>query len=250
MNLKSVPMSLAIFLCLVFQLTSPLMAQTKEEVSLTISQDEAYAESEVYSQIRNFVLDSLSAEGIKLNILSLPLERANILSSQGEIDGQLARVADVQKAHPKLRSTKLPYVFVDVKILYLKSQENFEEKNLQKYRGAGLLNNQAVSAAVAAEKLKFTQVSEIKQVLTMLQSKRVDYVIMPDLVVREMMKQDPKLKDKVKISQRVFVQFPLHFILNEKRVELFPRIKKALREGIRKNRGKYPLIRDYLNTNF
>lgn len=232
-----------ILVCLI-AIVAPVADTLAESTNtLIISQDEGYAAMASYSEIKAFVSDALKSAGIDMKVVTLPLERANTANSKGEVDGQLARVAAVTEKHPQLNRTSFPLAYINVRIAYLKSNKSFNENSLEKHLGAGLLNNYGISTGA----LHYTQVSNPIQAMSMLQSKRIDYVLLPETVIQDYLTENPELKKSVIASKRIFVTFPLYFILNKNKAHLLPTIEKALREALKKNRSKYALINESLN---
>ena len=245
---KRKPSSLIRFWFAGISLLGLLCASAAHAEKLAVAQEEIYTNSPAYLQLKDFMRATLAKAGLEAEYVALPLTRANVMNVSGEVDAQLIRAPSVLKDFPQLRGTSFPIFFTNVRFIYLKNNKSFDENSLQKYNGVGPLNNAGLTEAIKDQQLKLVEVRNLSQAVGMLRSQRVDYILLPEEILKGLYEKFPGLEAEAKLSKRIFLRYPLHFIVNEKKAYLLPKIEKAFREEVKKSLEHYPLIKESLNT--
>ncbi|WP_413290886.1 substrate-binding periplasmic protein [Bdellovibrio sp. HCB337] len=227
-----------------------LSAVASEATQVSFSTQENYTQIPVVTDLTKFIAASLEKEKIKVNFVPMPLMRGTISVENGEVDGEMGRDLESMKSFSHIMTTSRPFMFANIKMIYLKSRKIFSTKNLSQLQAVTLLNNHTIVQKLKDDNLKFLETKYIPQALTVLEQKRADYFLLSEVIILGFFETDPKLKEKFVIADENFMVMPLYLTLNKKKADLMPRIEKALRAGIKSDLKKYPRLQTIINKDF
>lgn len=236
-------------LFLIFMLFS-IDAVASEPTRLSLSCQENYTQVPVVVDLTKFLAESFSKENIKVSFVPMPLMRGTISAEKGDVDGEMVRDKESLKSFSRLITTERPFLFAKIKVIYLKSHKEFSLKNLSQFQAVTLLNNDTVVKKLKEDHLKYLEVKDIPQAFTVLEQKRADYFLLSEVIISGILEREPKLKEKFVIAPENFMVMPLYLTLNRKKLDLMPRIEKALRAGIKTDLKKYPRLQTIVNKDF
>lgn len=198
-----------------------------------------------YEEMKDFLKEVFKDINIAVEYRTFPLKRGSILADSGKVDGELLRGKSTLQDHANLIKTSFPVIVAPGKIVSMKKNRSFNDKYLEKFKGACLRGNDEIISEARKLNMKMDLASSTPQLISMLLSERVDYIIGFADVIYHMA---GKREDLV-ISKRDFSQVHYHFFLNKKHVELMPSIEKSLKTRIKGNMAKYKHIPALLNKN-
>lgn len=172
------------------------------------------------------VLDEAYATlDISIDIVELPAQRALQLADDGEFDGEAGRLAAIERSTNNLLRVPVP-VFEMTAYVYTKNADFTVEgyESLRPYR-IGILRGYKHAERMVAD-MDHVVVPEFGQLFAMLESDRVDVVVLNELDAREAL-ADSGLTD-IRALQPPINKAPLYHYLHAKHADLVPRISEAL----------------------
>ena len=203
-----------------------------------------------YQEVIEFVSDILTDAGFKVKLVEVPRKRGAFAVDSGEFDALPIRGLDDAKDLPNLIVTSFPLGYTIFRVVSLSSHPKFSESKLQDFSGAIVLNNASLQAEAKRRQLKMNEVNaSYPDLVKMLSSKRVEYIIMPEEFIDSILDQNTALKNLLRISKNTFVKTPLYFSMNKKHQALMPKIEKSLRKALQGDLSRYKYIRKSLNKN-
>jgi ABC-type amino acid transport substrate-binding protein len=139
--------------------------------------------------------------------------------------------------------------FTNFRVVSLKNNKKFNEAKLATFSGAIVLNNSSLQSEVVKRTLQVIEVNVgYPELVKMLISERVDYIIMPEEILAGILDQDKKLANSLSMSNNVFIRTPLYFSLNKKHKALMPKIEKSLSKALQGDLRRYRYIHNSLNS--
>lgn len=195
----------------------------------------------------DFVSSALSDAGYTATFQTAPLKRAFELALKEEVDGVLYDDHRIDTKTNSLISVSFPIIYGRSRVVSLRSNKDFDENHLEKYKGAYLLNNTIIENEIQRRKLNCKPIGSVEQNIQLLISARVDYIIALEGVARGLMTLF-NAERKIKISDQLFIKVPIYFTLSNKHKKDLPQIEAAFRKHLQGNLSKYPMIGTLLNT--
>ncbi|WP_155722586.1 transporter substrate-binding domain-containing protein [Bdellovibrio bacteriovorus] len=234
----------SIFLCFVGLVCS--VVSKAESISLVATT--GYKDVEAYKEAVEFVADSIQSVGITVKLIELPRKRNAAEVNNGTFDALPIRGLEDAQEFPNVITSSIPVAFTNFRMMWLKDK-TVNGSEIHKYSGAIVLNNATLQARVKKVGLKVTEVNVgYAELLKLLNSKRVDYVIMPEEIIESLKAASPKLAEGVQVSESIFVRTPLYFTMHKKHKDLMVKIEEGLRKSLKGDLSKYPFIRHSLNV--
>jgi polar amino acid transport system substrate-binding protein len=175
----------------------------------------------------------------KLDILIafvyLPGERSLTLSNSGKLDGEVARLAEIEESYPNLARVNVALQSV---LLYAYSNNPAitisDNQSLKAYRIAYLRGVKSIEKQFSGFNLE--PVTSIQQAFTMLVHNRVDIVITGDEAGA--IDNLPLAKMGVKKLMPPVYQFSVYHYLNKKHQQLIPKLEAILTKIIEQENFK------------
>lgn len=241
--------SLNFFLMLAVSLVSSVSFAKKKEV-LRIAVYEHLQTLAKDVGFRDFVVKALEKEDIQLEFYPVPILRAAEMVQDGKLDGQLPSGKDVKKYFPNIIFIEPPLLVSKLMVVYLKSNNEFDINMLSKMQGSIILNHVAADEFAKEKKLQIIEANDPFQALELLEKKRIDYILISDIVFENILRRYPQKKNLLQVDPKPLIEVPYYFSLNRKKEYLIPKIQKALRQAIREDLENYPHIKNIINKNF
>lgn len=181
----------------------------------------------------DIVRAAFSLENIAINIVSVPGNRASHEASAGKIDGELARTEFLTRQYKELVPIKVSLRTTDYWV-YVHAKNNCPEsiEELLRMRSVSLLG-----AAIYTEIDSLTlgskhTVSSPDAVLRVLQAKRADYIVAPELALKTYSNgQGYTFKQ---CFQKPFISTRIYTFLNKRHEHLVPALEQAYRKVLDK----------------
>lgn len=234
----------ALSLLVVFFLSSSSFAQT---LSLVVVN--GYESVAAYKEVVDFVRLAIEDTGIKVNIVEVPRKRGVVSIDSGEYDALPIRGIDDAKSLPNIITSSFPVAFTNFRVVFLKNNKKFNEAKLATFSGAIVLNNASLQSEVARRGLQVIEVNVgYPELVKMLISERVDYIVMPEEIFAGILDQDKSLAISFSMSSNVFIRTPLYFSMNKKHKTLMPKIEKSLARALQGDLHSYKYIHNSLNS--
>ncbi|WP_373999039.1 hypothetical protein [Bdellovibrio bacteriovorus] len=234
----------SISLCLLVLVWS--VVSNAESISLVATT--GYRDVEAYKEAVEFVADTIQSVGINVKIVELPRKRNAAEVNNGTFDALPIRGLEDAQDFPNVITSTIPVAFTNFRMMWLKDKA-VNESEIHKYSGAVVLNNATLQTQIKKVGIKVTEVNVgYAELLKLLKSKRVDYVIMPEEIIESLKVASPKLAEGVQVSENVFVRTPLYFTMHKKHKDLMVKIEEGLRKSLKGDLSKYPFVRHSLNV--
>jgi polar amino acid transport system substrate-binding protein len=164
---------------------------------------------------------------IPISFIYLPGERSLTLSNSGKLDGEVARLAGIEKTYPNLIRVNVPLQTV---ILYAYTKNPAitvsDSQSLKPYRIAYLRGVKSIEKQFSGFNLE--AITTIQQAFTMLAHNRVDIVITGDAAGAT--GNLPLAQMGIKKLMPPVYQFSIYHYLNKKHQELIPELETTLAE--------------------
>ena len=172
---------------------------------------------------------------LQVSFVYLPGERSLALSNSGDLDGEVARQAGIEKNYPNLIRVNVPLQTVTL-FAYSKNPAITvtDSQSLKPYRIGYLRGVKAIEKQFADFHLE--AVTTIEQAFTMLAHNRVDIVISGDEAGA--IGNLPLAEMEIKKLMPAVHQFSIYHYLNKKHQDLIPALERILAEEIEQNRVK------------
>jgi len=232
-----------LFISMLSALTSRCFADT---LSLVAVND--YKKVEAYKEGVEFVVLAIEDAGIKVKVIEAPRKRGALAVDNGTYDALPFRGLDDAKELPNVITTSFPMAFTIFRVVSLVNNKKFVESTLKDFSGAIVLNNASLESEVHKRSLHVSEVNvNYPDLVKMLMSGRVDYIIVPEELIASLFDQEKSLIKLLKVSDNVFVKTPLYFSMNKKHRGMMAKIEKSLRKALTGDISRYKYIRNSLN---
>lgn len=225
-----------------------LLAPLGSAKPLTLVAATGYEKVAAYKEIIAFTVDVLKDAGLDIKVVEVPRMRGALTVENGEYDALPIRGLEDAKSLPNVLITSFPIAFTNFRIVSMKTNKVFSEKDLKKFTGAVVLNNSSLQKEIGKRQLQVNEVNVgYPELVNMLVLKRVDYIVAPEELIASIQDSDKSLKTKLRIGSNVFVRIPLYFSINRKHRALLPDIEKIYRKILTGDTSRYKYIHDSLN---
>jgi len=184
----------------------------------------------IHALARDRVKDAYERAGLPVEFVPMPHKRSLHSANEGIVDGEVGRIAGVEKSFPDLRR-------VNVELINLTGAAYvLEESGVTRYRQE-LLDTVRVGAILGVQwslneldGRPAEMVSDYTKLLGMLAEKRVDMALGSTLSVEAALKEKRIRNTRIRrLKPLVFCQ-PLYHYVHKKNERLVPLLEKALRE--------------------
>lgn len=226
----------AVCIWLMFLLNEPGMAA--ETLVLNTAFTSPISNTEQNGFADQVVAEALKRIGFRLETVWLPHERALINANAGIDDGDLLRIAGLQKTYPNL--IRVPEQVIDLEFVASTKNENFQVngwKSLKPYSVAIITGSKILERNVT-EYAELTHVKNLDQLFKILLNGRADIIVHARWVGLGYIKKH-QIKG-VKILEPPLKKKKLYVYLHKKHKELVPKLAAALKSM--KDDGNYQKI--------
>lgn len=164
--------------------------------------------------------------GISIEVRHLSSNRSLILSSSGQVDGEVVRIAKIDEEYPTLKKINVPLRTIDITVFVRSSEkaeislENFSQTRVGYVSGLRFFDNYTRS---------FPRVSTAQdrtELFRLLQWDRVDAVLADRYLGSETLKS--LSLDNIEPLAESLITIPLYHFLHQKHVQLVPKIEAVL----------------------
>lgn len=213
-------------LCLIILLSIPGSIWAKETLVLNTAFTFPLSTNEQSGFIDVIVNEALGRIGFELESVWLPAERALINANAGIDDGDLLRIAGLQKTYPNL--IQVPETVIDLEFVVFTKHANFRITDWQSLKpysiayitGWKILERNITDAA------KITKVKNAEQLFTMLLKDRVDVIVYSRWVGLGYIRQNDIRG--IKIMEPPLATRNLYVYLHKKHQHLVPKLATSL----------------------
>ncbi|MEK2646248.1 transporter substrate-binding domain-containing protein [Bdellovibrio sp. BCCA] len=203
-----------------------------------------FSRNEAINQYFLFLTDVLKDAGFEAVYKKMPGVLPYEALLKGEVDGIAYDDFALTKGREQTVTVSFPIVYIKVHVFYRVENKYFDEKNLKKYLGALGLNNSMIEKEAKRRKLKYVTSANPTQNVQLLLDKKIDYFLAVEEVGQSALSaSNPELAKKIRMSERVFMSFPLYFTLNKKFKKDLPAIEASFKKHLTGDLSKYPLLR-------
>ncbi len=212
---------------LVFAPHAWVYAQQGKVETIKLNGVHQYAYSILTSQIISLAYERI---GIKTDIQYLPAARALANSSNGEVDGEVARIYRVGELYPNLIRVPAPFLSFKGKVFTNKPHVIVKTPtDLAKYR-SGIVNGIVFSRELTQHFPRIIMQSA-EQLFRMLISHHpdLDLVITTELGGMALLSQKFSTSD-IRMAKETLIEIPIYHYLHKSKQSLIPRIEKSLRK--------------------
>ena len=167
---------------------------------------------------------------IEMSIIYFPAARTLWLANNGTVDGEVARLAGLEKTYPNLLKVNIP-ISVISPCVYTKNETYFTVQgwqSLKPYRVAYLRGVKMIKRNLNALSIESEGVATTEQAFMMLEHNRVDIVISD---INQTANLLPKYPD-IKMLSPAVDSFPAYHYLNKKYADLVPKVEAVLQQMI------------------
>lgn len=225
----------------------PLSALAKEVLSLYVPP--GYAELPPYKEAIDFIIKVVNESGYDVRTVEAPRKNGPSLVNAGHIDALPLHSLEDGAGDPNIVNSSFPIAFTISRVLWMKNNKSFQESHLEKFHGAMILNSSAIKTEAHHRKLALLEVDRgYAELIKMLTSKGVDYIVVPEEIIQGFFDAQPDLNKSVSISAKAFVKTPLYFAVNKKNKTALKRIEKQFRKDLSENVDQFKYIKNSLNT--
>jgi polar amino acid transport system substrate-binding protein len=167
---------------------------------------------------------------IEMSIVYFPAARTLWLANNGTVDGEVARLAGLEKTYPNLLMVKTPITVISPSV-YTKKETYFTVQgwqSLKPYRVAYLRGVKFIERNLNGLSIEGEGVATTEQAFIMLEHNRVDVVISDANQTANLL---PKYPD-IKMLSPAVDSFPAYHYLNKKHADLVPKVEAVLQQMI------------------
>lgn len=182
----------------------------------------------------NGFLDTIVAEmfrraGYRFKSVVLPAERGLVSANEGEIDGDMVRIAGLDKQYPNL--IRIPEKVLDWEFCaFVKKNSKLTKSNYKEFRKykTGIIRGWKIYEEKMAGSKKLVVVSNSGQLLNMLDIGNIDVALYSRSNGQHMIKA-LDLKD-IKILEPPLDKQQMYIYLNKRHAQVVPKLAQALRD--------------------
>jgi len=165
--------------------------------------------------------------GIQIKIKELPARRAISMANSGAVDGELSRIANVEKKFTSLIPIKIPVNFIEGMVLSKDKPITVDGwKSIKQYRIA--IRRGVVFTKNGTKGMDVQVLNSWKAILAALRTQRVDVTVVPKTIALNLLKTDQL--DNIIINEPPIISLPLFHYLHKKNSALIPQLKEVLKQ--------------------
>lgn len=198
-----------------FKISAPLESKQTPEIERLIS--EAYQELDINPQI-----------------VRMPAKRALAESSKNSwVDAELVRVAEAEKILPNFIRIPVPLMTLKVSSYSLKT--NVEVNSWQSLKGLNVVTLRGfigITNQLKKYDINFHQTSTMQQAIQMLKVKRMDTVILPEILFSKL--KPEKLFKEHEVYKQYITQFEVFHYIHKRHHELVPKLTLEMQKNFTK----------------
>ncbi len=167
--------------------------------------------------------------GVDINIVALPVQRAIISADQGEYDGELFRIKDMERHFPNMVMVDIPCYWVDV-FAYVRTEDQFKVNGWKSiprnYTLAAQFGLKYMERIIQSHSLKAVFVKDTVQAFKLLISGNANLAVAANSFGEQIVGEQ-RMTNLVRLSPAIDrVEF-CHY-LHKKNARLVPKIKAVL----------------------
>lgn len=200
-----------------------------DSLSLVVSDaNPIYANSEEGGILDRLAQEAFGRIGLTIHVTRLPSERAIELANQGHVDGDLFRIAGLEKKFSNLRMVSEPWL--EMHFVAFTLQENLSLSTWQDLipLHVAFIKGWQVFETNLKQARSITRADNSPQLFELLKQQRVD-VILYDALQGEWLKQKLGM-NHARIAGKPLITSPIHIYLHSKHAAMIPKVTQALRD--------------------
>ncbi|MDO6446785.1 hypothetical protein Q4493_13455 [Colwellia sp. 1_MG-2023] len=173
--------------------------------------------------------DAYQKIGIQLNIIHTPVGRSLLLANNGEVDGEVSRIINIEKEYKNLIRVPVPINYVDIRMFSYNKILLMHNADISSFYRIGCVKGVILIKKIISELDETCQsVTGFKQAVAMLNQNKLDAILLPLSVGLYFKKADSQF----------FTSFygdtlgsePLFHYLHKKHYELVPKLTAILND--------------------
>ena len=179
--------------------------------------------------VRDRVKEAYQRAGLNVQFIPLPNKRSLLSANNGDVDGDVGRIASIESSFPNLRR-------VDAKLIDLHGAAYTTRADIHHY-DKGLLDHYRIGYVLGvrwAEDLikgrEATKARDYKGLFDLLKENRVDIVLATTASADAVIKQNTTSDLPIRKLEPVIFSEPIYHYLNKKNSAIIPRLEQAIRE--------------------
>lgn len=176
--------------------------------------------------------------GLTFKIQPLPAERALSNANSGIDDGDVCRIAGLDKTYPNLVQSPEPVLSYKMKVFSRSVDFTVKGADSLKPYDVGILTGWKIVERTVVGTHSLSSVETVDQLIKMVQNKKVDIIVIEEMQGRAMMAKMGA--NNLKILEPALIEGQWYPYLNKKHADLIPPITAAIRSM--KQDGTYQKI--------
>jgi polar amino acid transport system substrate-binding protein len=224
----------------IFLVTQFLLSPVEADQTLTFTTPAAppLSNSQQTGFIDLVVAEALTRIGYRLKVMHLPGERALINANSGIDDGELNRIAGLNKVYPNL--VQVPEKTFEMEFKAFTRKQRFETNNWNSLRPytVGIINGWKILERNVPPEVELIKVKNAEQLFALLQNNRVDVVLYGMWQGLNYIKN--KHLQNIKILNPPLAKMEMYVYFHKKHSALVPLFSDTLRKM--KSDGSYQRI--------
>ncbi|GAA6205640.1 hypothetical protein [Thalassotalea sp. SU-HH00458] len=203
-----------------------LLLLPKLSVAKTITLSRGH-DATVQSVSESVLLKAYQDLGINLTIIHAPVGRSLLLANNGEVDGEVSRITNVENQYKNLIRVPVAINYVDIRMFTYNKKLLSHEKNISSFYRIGCIKGVVLVEKIIS-KLNETchSLTGFKQAIDMLNKNKLDALILPLSVGLHFKKIDSQFFHS--IYGKTLGKEPLFHYLHKKHHELVPKLTHIL----------------------
>ncbi|MDE2592880.1 MAG: transporter substrate-binding domain-containing protein [Burkholderiales bacterium] len=165
--------------------------------------------------------------GLTFKIQTLPAERALGNANSGIDDGDVCRIAGLDKTYPNLVQVSEPILSYKMKVFSRKANFTVHGAESLKPYDVGILTGWKIIERTVVGTRSLSSVETIDQLIKMLQNEKVDIIVIEEMQGRTLMKKMGA--NNLKTLQPSLLEGEWYPYLNKKHADLIPQITVAIK---------------------
>jgi polar amino acid transport system substrate-binding protein len=212
-----------IVFCLLFSIT----AQAEKTLVLNTSYYAPLTSPDHSGALNLFYQELGKRLGMKIEIQSLPAERCLLNADSGIDDGDVARIAGLDRKYTNLR--RVPEVVMQFEMGVFSRKHNFTVNGAESLKpySVGIITGWKILEKNIIDTKSLDKVEDAEQLFTLLDKDRIDVAVL-EKMQGLMTIQKMKLKN-INLLQPSFITGDWYLYLNKKHEALIPEIAKAIK---------------------
>lgn len=203
-----------------------LFVPVRAEMLLRIARIPGFPDQTVSSQILAEVYHRL---GLHVEFVDLPATRALRMSSVGQLDGEVARIIDVEKQYPALLPVRVPVNYIEPSAFTKRVTPIVNGwESIQNYR-LGIVQGVGSSERGTAAMKDVQAVASQDALLTMLNADRMDIAV-TDLFSGMIRLKVLGLSNAIRPLSPPLQHIDIYHYLHEQHRDLVPKVEAVMRE--------------------